>query len=82
MAVGIALTVVLADDSLTPWERAEHGRDMRTGALSERELPWGLQAVGLVEVEIVRTQAVTDRIASAGVRAHTPSSGEQVTVAV
>ena len=62
---------VLADDTLTPAERAERGCYVGciAGALSFAEYRAGLAAVGLVDVEITPTHAVADGLYSAIVRA-------------
>ncbi|HXF98216.1 MAG TPA: arsenite methyltransferase [Gaiellaceae bacterium] len=71
----IGITDIVAEDGLAPGERQERGSYVGciAGALSESEFRAGLEAVGLVEVELVRTHAVADRMHSAIVRARKPA---------
>ena len=72
----VGLTDIVAEDGLTPVERAERGSHAGciAGALSETEYRDGLTAAGLVDVEVIRTHAVADRMHSAIVRARKPAS--------
>jgi SAM-dependent methyltransferase len=71
----VGVSDIVADDTLTPEQRAERGSYVGciAGALSFGEFRQGLQAVGLVDVEIVPTQAVADGMHSAIVRATKPA---------
>lgn len=71
----IGITDIVAEDGLTPTEREQRGSYVGciAGALSESEFREGLEAVGLVDVEVVRTHAVADRMHSAIVRARKPA---------
>jgi arsenite methyltransferase len=66
---------IVADDLLTPEQRAERGSYVGciAGALSFREFRAGLRAAGLENVEVIPTHAVTDGMHSAIVRATKPS---------
>ncbi len=66
---------IVADDLLTPEQRAERGSFVGciAGALSFREFRAGLQAVGLTDVEVVPTHVVTEGMHSAIVRATKPA---------
>ena len=66
---------IVADDLLTPEQRAERGSYVGciAGALSFREFRAGLQAVGLADVEVVPTHVVTEGMHSAIVRAIKPA---------
>jgi arsenite methyltransferase len=70
----VGITDIVAEDGLSKAERAERGSFVGciAGALSESELREGLESVGLVDVEVVRTHAVADRMHSAIVRARKP----------
>ncbi|MFE0457276.1 arsenite methyltransferase [Streptomyces sp. NPDC058914] len=75
----IGLSDVVADDGLTPGQRAERGDHIGciAGALSFAEYRDGLRAAGFTDVEITPIHAVADRMYSAVVRAVKPSgSGE------
>jgi SAM-dependent methyltransferase len=67
---------IVADDLLTPAQRAERGSYVGciAGALSFREFRDGLRAVGLTDVEVVPTHAVAEGMHSAIVRATKPAS--------
>ena len=67
---------VVAEDALTEVERAERGSwaACYAGALSFAEYRAGLTAAGLVDVEIVPTHVVADRMHSAIVRARRPGA--------
>jgi arsenite methyltransferase len=66
---------VVADDLLTPEQRAERGSYVGciAGALSFREFRQGLQAVGLTDVELVPTHQIAEGMHSAIVRATKPA---------
>jgi arsenite methyltransferase len=66
---------IVADDLLTPEQRAERGSYVGciAGALSFREFRTGLQAVGLTDVEVVPTHNVAEGMHSAIVRATKPA---------
>ena len=66
---------VVADDLLTPEQRAERGSYVGciAGALSFREFRHGLQAVGLTDVELVPTHQIVEGMHSAIVRATKPA---------
>jgi len=66
---------VVADDSLTPAERAERGSyaGCIAGALSFDEFRYGLQAAGLTDVVVEPTHAVGDGIYAAIIRATKPA---------
>ena len=66
---------IVADDLLTPEQRAERGSYVGciAGALSFREFRSGLQAAGLTDVEVVPTHQITEGMHSAIVRAAKPA---------
>jgi arsenite methyltransferase len=66
---------VVADDLLSPEQRAERGSYVGciAGALSFREFRTGLSAVGLTDVEIVPTHQVADGMHAAIIRATRPA---------
>jgi len=66
---------VVADDLLTPEERAKRGSYVGciAGALSFREFRDGLRAVGLTDVEVVPTHQLVDGMHSAIIRATKPA---------
>src|SRR5689334_12966016 len=66
---------VVADDILTPEQRAERGSYVGciAGALSFREFRAGLRDVGLTDVEVVPTHLLVDGMHSAIVRATKPA---------
>jgi arsenite methyltransferase len=66
---------VVADDLLTPEERAERGSYVGciAGALSFREFRAGLRAAGLTDVELVPTHQIVEGMHSAIVRATKPA---------
>jgi SAM-dependent methyltransferase len=66
---------VVADDLLTPEQRAERGSYVGciAGALSFREFRTGLAAAGLTDVEVVPTNQVADGMHSAIIRATRPA---------
>jgi arsenite methyltransferase len=71
----LGLTDVLAEDRLTPQERAERGTysGCIAGALSFAEYRSGLAAAGLDRIEITPTHAVEDGMVSAIVKAAKPA---------
>ncbi len=66
---------VVADDGLTPAERASRGSfaGCIAGALSFAEYRAGLDAVGLVDIELTPTNAAADGLHSAIIRATKPA---------
>ncbi|HEX3265322.1 MAG TPA: arsenite methyltransferase [Candidatus Limnocylindrales bacterium] len=66
---------VVADDTLSPEQRAERGSYVGciAGALSFREFRQGLEAVGMTDVELVPTHQLAEGMHSAIVRATKPS---------
>jgi len=66
---------VVADDELSPAERASRGSFVGciAGALSFAEYRAGLDAVGLVDVEVIPTTAAGDGLHSAIIRATKPA---------
>ena len=71
----IGITDIVAEDSLTMEERAERGSyaGCIAGALSLSEFRSGLEAVGLTDVSITPSHAVTDGMISAIVQATKPA---------
>ncbi|HSI97798.1 MAG TPA: arsenite methyltransferase [Gaiellaceae bacterium] len=71
----VGISDVVAEDRLSPDERAERGSFVGciAGALSESEYRDGLEAAGLVDVEVERTHAVADGMHGAIVRARKPA---------
>jgi len=76
----VGVTDIVADDSLDPAERAERGSyaGCIAGALSFSEVRAGLARVGLVEIEVVPTHAVTQGMWSATIRARKPTTPQPV----
>jgi SAM-dependent methyltransferase len=76
----VGVTDIVADDSLDPAERAERGSyaGCIAGALSFSEVRAGLARVGLVEIEVVPTHAVTQGMWSATIRARKPATPQPV----
>ncbi|MFI2760187.1 arsenite methyltransferase [Streptomyces echinatus] len=72
----IGVSDVVADDTLTPGQRAERGDYVGciAGALSFSEYRQGLEAAGFTDVEITPTHPVADGMHSAIVRAVKPAS--------
>jgi SAM-dependent methyltransferase len=70
----VGVSDVVADDTLSPAERAERGSfaGCIAGALSFSEYRAGLAAVGLTDVEVVPTHAVADGLHAAIIRATKP----------
>jgi arsenite methyltransferase len=66
---------ILAEDRLSPDERAERGTytGCIAGALSFSEFRAGLEAAGLTEIEITPTHSVADGMVSAIVKARKPA---------
>ncbi|GGR08338.1 arsenite methyltransferase [Streptomyces pilosus] len=79
----IGVSDVVADDSLTPEQRAERGDHVGciAGALSFAEYRQGLEAAGFTDVEITPTHQVADGMHSAIVRATKPTTPEPPTEA-
>ena len=71
----IGISDVVAEDRLTPAERAERGSYVGciAGALSDREYREGLVEAGFTDIDIAFTHAVGDGIHSAIVRAVKPN---------
>jgi SAM-dependent methyltransferase len=71
----VGVSDVVAADGLTPAERAERGSHAGciAGALSFAEYREGLEAAGLVDVEVEPTHEVADRMYGAVVRARKPA---------
>lgn len=74
----IGVSDVVADDTLTPGQRAERGDYVGciAGALSFAEYRAGLEAAGFTDVEITPTHPVADGMHSAIVRATKPLTAE------
>ena len=72
----IGVSDVVADDSLTPEQRAERGDYVGciAGALSFAEYRQGLEAAGFTGIEITPTHSVADGMYSAIIRATKPAS--------
>ena len=72
----IGISDVVADDALSPTERAERGSfaGCIAGALSFSEYVAGLEAVGLTHVEVRPTHAVGDGLHGAIIRATKPAA--------
>ncbi|PXX58668.1 methyltransferase family protein [Nocardia tenerifensis] len=80
----IGISDVVADDALTPAQRAERGEYVGciAGALSFAEYRAGLEAAGFTDVEITTTHSVADDMHSAIVKAVKPAeqaAGEPTT---
>ena len=71
----VGLTDIVAEDQLTPQQRAERGSYVGciAGALSISEWREGLHMVGLVGVEVEPTHAVAEEMHSAIIRATKPA---------
>ena len=71
----VGVSDVVADDLLTPEQRAERGSYVGciAGALSFREFRAGLNAVGLTDIEVVPTHQIAPGMHSAIVRATKPA---------
>ncbi|MFJ8142934.1 arsenite methyltransferase [Streptomyces sp. NPDC096013] len=72
----IGVSDVVADDTLTPDQRAERGDYVGciSGALSFAEYRAGLEAAGFTDIEITATHPVADGMHSAIVRATKPTT--------
>ena len=70
----IGISDIVAEDSLSPEQRAERGSyaGCIAGALSVSEFRDGLEAVGLTDVTITPSHAVTDGMISAIIKAPSP----------
>jgi arsenite methyltransferase len=70
----IGITDIVADDALTPAERAERGSyaGCIAGALSVSEFRSGLEAVGLTDVSIIASHDVAEGMVSAIIKASKP----------
>ncbi|HKF86198.1 MAG TPA: arsenite methyltransferase [Candidatus Limnocylindrales bacterium] len=70
----IGVTDIVAEDRLTPQERAERGSytGCIAGALSVTEFRDGLEAAGLVDISVTPTHDVADGMVSAIVKARKP----------
>ena len=68
----LGVSDIVADDALTPEERAERGSYVGciAGALSYTEYEAGLRTVGLEDISITPTHEETAGMASAIIRAH------------
>jgi SAM-dependent methyltransferase len=77
----IGVSDVVADDALSPEQRAERGDHVGcvAGALSFAEYRAGLEAAGFTNVEITPTHAVADGMHSAIVRAAKPPTTREAT---
>ncbi len=75
----IGISDVVADDELTPAQRAERGDYVGciAGALSFGEYRRGLEAVGFTHIELRPTHAVADGMHSAIVRATKPITNDE-----
>ena len=76
----IGITDIVAEDRLTPTERAERGSyaGCIAGALTISEFEEGLRAVGLVDVSVTPTQVVVDGMHSAIIKARKPAEPAQL----
>ena len=72
----VGISDVVAEDRLTPADRADRGSHVGciAGALSESEYREGLTAVGLTDVEVELTHRVADGMHGAIIRARKPDS--------
>jgi arsenite methyltransferase len=70
----VGVTDIVADDLLTPHERAERGSHVGciAGALSFSEYETGLRAAGLTDVSVAPTHTVADGMHGAIIRAAKP----------
>jgi SAM-dependent methyltransferase len=71
----MGVTDIVAEDALTPGQRAERGSYVGciAGALSFSEFQSGLEAVGLTDVSVTPTHSVADGMHSAIIKAVKPS---------
>jgi arsenite methyltransferase len=79
----IGITDIVAEDDLTPAQRAERGSFVGciAGALSFTEFRAGLESVGLSDVSLTPTHAVADGMVSAIVKATKPATAAVPTIA-
>jgi arsenite methyltransferase len=79
----IGITDVVADDHLTPEQRAERGDYVGciAGALTFTEYRASLEAAGFTDIQVTATHAVADGMHSAIIRAAKPASPEQAATA-
>jgi SAM-dependent methyltransferase len=77
----IGITDVVADDRLSPAERAERGAWVGciAGALSKREYEAGLSAAGFKQVSVTFTHQVGDGLHSAIITAAKPANADRAT---
>jgi arsenite methyltransferase len=77
----MGVTDIVADDRLTPSERAERGSyaGCIAGALSFSEFREGLEAAGMASVTLTPTHDVVDGMASVIVKATKPVTGQATT---
>ena len=75
----VGVSDVVAEDRLTPDERAERGgwAGCIAGALSVSEYTAGLEAAELVDVEVTFTHEVADGLHGAIVKARKPESARR-----
>ena len=79
----MGITDIVAEDDLTPAQRAERGSYVGciAGALSFTEFREGLASVGLTDVSLTPTHAVADGMVSAIVKATKPATAAVPTIA-
>jgi arsenite methyltransferase len=77
----MGVTDIVAEDHLTPAQRAERGSYVGciAGALSMAEFRAGLKAVGLTDVSVTPTHSVADGMVSAIVKASKPADATPLT---
>jgi len=77
----IGITDVVADDHLTPDQRAERGDYIGciAGALTFAEYSASLAAAGFTDIHVIRTHEVADGMHSAIIRATKPTNTSEVT---
>jgi arsenite methyltransferase len=77
----IGVTDIVADDSLTPAQRAERGTYVGciAGALSFTEFESGLRDAGLTDISLTSTHIVTDGMHSVIARATKPAAADEPT---
>ncbi len=76
----IGISDIVAEDSLSPEQRAERGSyaGCIAGALSVTEFREGLEAVGLTDVSITPSHTVTEGMISAIIKAEKPATARAV----
>ena len=76
----IGIADIVADDALTPEQRAERGSYVGciAGALSFSEYESGLRAAGLTDISLTTTHSVTDGMESVIIRATKPADAPTV----